>query len=166
MLCKLTKDYAELVIIAVVIFIINGCDALTNDGIIDICNRIEGGEFGVRESSNRLFLYQLWPQPVHCGSIRTAVSWSWDPLVGSRRPIDPVHSGKKLLIISSSPWSRDMRSTVTAHGHPGASVSEFLEGQSAFWSKITKPPEFTLSSEKNFFFTNIWVAQAGIYVEI
>ena len=59
MLCKLTKDYAELVIIAVVIFIINGCDALTNDGIIAICNRIEGGEFGVRESSNRLFLYQL-----------------------------------------------------------------------------------------------------------
>ena len=46
----------------------------------------------------------------------------------------------------------------------GPPLVNFIEGWSAFLSKITKPLEFTL----NFFliFTSVWVSQAGIYVEI
>lgn len=46
MLCKLYKTMQRLVIIAVVIFIIKGCNPLTNDGIIDICDKLEGKNLG------------------------------------------------------------------------------------------------------------------------
>lgn len=54
-----------------------------------------------------------------------------------------MHAEKKLLTISKSPWSRDT-GRCFAQDHSGASASEFIEGWSAFLSKIAKPPEFTL----------------------
>lgn len=76
-----------------------------------------------------------------------------------------MHAEKKLLTISKSPWSRNT-GRCFAQDHSGASASEFIEGWSAFLSKIAKPPEFTLDILKKKIFMTICISQAGIYVEI
>lgn len=55
MLFKLYKAIQRWIIaVFIAIFIIKRCNALTIDGIMDICSRVREEEFGIRESSNLL----------------------------------------------------------------------------------------------------------------
>lgn len=168
MLCKCCKTIQRLIV--AIVIIIKGYNAYSNYGIMEICGRLWGEEFRIRRSPNLLgcpvlCLHQLWAEPVLHLLSQSSKQEPWSA-GGLPQALQSIHSEEKLLILSKSPWSRDTHSAVIAHDHSGASASEFIEGWSAFLSKITKPPEFTLNIFFKKFFTSICISQAGIYVDI
>ena len=125
-------------------------------GVMDICNRLVGGEFGVRESSvlleqPPLASYQLGAFPYSVShSIEQkakATKCCWAIMGPSIYTLREKAANNSHLALEQR-HHISLRWPMAIEGPP---LLNFIEGWSAFLSKITKPPEFTLNIFKKSF---------------